>query len=110
MRPLPTGYRSQLLATETEQVPRDVAARFRKVCAATPAVDKGFVCNQRVTISDQRQEERLALAVHLAAGRRSRDEHMQVMRAFAEAIPQQGLAFLEDIAVPAWREFGVQLY
>jgi hypothetical protein len=110
MPPLPTGYRAQLLATDAEQVPRDVAARFRGLCAAAPAVDAGFACKQRVTIGDERQEEQLALAVHFGSGRRSRDEQMQVMRAFAKAFPRQGLAFLEDIAVPAWRDFGVQLY
>jgi hypothetical protein len=56
------------------------------------------------------QEERLALAVHLAPGRRSHDEQMDVMGAFADEFPGEGLAFLEDVAVPAWRELGVELY
>ena len=51
-----------------------------------------------------------ALAVHLAPGRRSHDEQMDVMGAFADEFPGEGLAFLEDVAVPAWRELGVELY
>jgi hypothetical protein len=98
----------QLLATEAEDVPRDVAERFRDMCAST-AVDAGFACRQRVTIDGEPAEERLAFAVHMDAARRSRDEQMRLMGAFAQAFPREGLAFLADIALPAWRKLGVQL-
>ena len=91
-------------------MPRDVAARFRDMCASTPAVDAGFACRQRVTIDGEPAEERLALAVHLDAARRSRNAQMHVMGAFAQAFPHGGLDFLEDIALPAWQKLGVQLY
>jgi hypothetical protein len=100
----------QLLATEAEHVPRDVAATFREICASTPAVAAGFACKQQVTIDGEPAGERLALAVHIDAARRSPDEKIQVMGAFAQAFPHEGLAFLEDIALPAWRDLGVQLY
>jgi hypothetical protein len=105
-----TGYRSQLVSTRDEDVPRDVAARFRGVCAAASAVDAGFACRQRITIGGDLHEERLGLAVHMRSGDRSHDDQMDVMRAFTQAFPGEGLAFLEDVAVPAWRELGVPVY
>jgi hypothetical protein len=107
---LPDGYRSQLIATGAEDVPADVAATFRELCAAWPGVDAGFACRQRIAVGDTALEERLALAVHLAVGQRSHDERLQVVRAFAQALPKESLAFVEDVALPAWRGFGVQLY
>lgn len=71
-----TGYWSRLVPTRAEDVPSDVALRFR----------------------------------HMTSGGRSQDDQMDVMRAFTDAFPGEGLAFLEDVAVPAWRELGVQVY
>jgi hypothetical protein len=97
----PPGYRSRLITTREEDVPRDVALRFREVCAAASAVDAGFACRQRITIGADLHDERLGLAVHMALG--SRDEQTEVLRGFAQAFPGEGLAFLEDVAVRAWR-------
>lgn len=105
-----TGYRSRLVPTRAEDVPRDVALRFRQLCVAAAAVDAGFACRQHITIGGELHDERLGLAVHMTPGGRPQDEQMDVMRAFADAFPHEGLAFLEDVAVRAWRKFGVRVY
>jgi len=85
------GYRLRLVPTQDEDVPRDVALRFRQVCAAVSAVGAGFACRQHITIGGDVHEERLALAVHLAPGGRSHDEQMHVMGAFGEEFPGERL-------------------
>jgi hypothetical protein len=104
------GYRSRLLSTRAQDVSPDVTLRFREVCAAVSAVEAGYACRQRITIDGDVYEERLGLAVHLGSRSRSHDAQMDVMRAYAQAFPGDGLAFLEDVAVPAWRKLGVQVY
>lgn len=106
----PSGFRIQLVETPSEAVPVETASRFVDMCAGAEAVEAGFACFQRRAFDGAPHDERLVLGVLLRRGSRSSDEQSRVVAVFSQAFPGQGLSFLEEVAVPAWRKSGVQLY